>query len=132
LIKQTPNSIGYVELTYAVQNKVLYGSVRNAAGTFVKADFASVSEAAAGAVKTMPDDFRVSITNAPGKNAYPISSFTWLLVPEKFKDAAKRDAIKNFVKWAITDGQADAESLSYAKLPKEVVDKELKALNKVM
>jgi phosphate transport system substrate-binding protein len=132
LLKQTPNSIGYVELIYAAQNKVLYGSVKNAAGNFVKADLASVSEAAASASKSMPDDFRVSITNAPGKNAYPISSFTWLLLPEKFKDSAKRDILKNFVKWAITDGQNDVEALSYAKLPKEVVDKELKALNKVM
>jgi phosphate transport system substrate-binding protein len=131
LLKQTPNSIGYVELIYAAQNKISYGTVKNLAGTFVKADLASVSEAAAGASKTMPDDFRVSITNAPGKNAYPISSFTWLLIPEKFKDATKRDTIKNFVKWAITDGQEVAESLSYAKLPKEVVDKELKALSKV-
>src|SRR5439155_17992279 len=82
LVKQTPNSIGYVELIYAAQNKVGYGSVKNSAGTFVKADLASVSEAAAGASKTMPEDFRVSITNSPGKNAYPISSFTWLLIPE--------------------------------------------------
>jgi len=132
LLKQTPNSIGYVELIYAAQNKISYGSVKNPAGTFVKADLASVSEAAAATSKTMPEDFRVSITNAPGKNAYPISSFTWLLVPEKFKDAAKRDTIKNFIKWAITDGQGDVENLSYAKLPKEVVDKELKALGKVM
>ena len=131
LLKQTPNSIGYVELIYAAQNKISYGTVKNLAGTFVKADLVSVSEAAAGASKTMPEDFRVSITNAPGKNAYPISSFTWLLIPEKFKDAAKRDTIKNFVKWAITDGQSAAEALSYAKLPKEVVDKELTALNKV-
>ena len=131
LLKQTPNSIGYVELIYAAQNKIPYGTVKNAAGTFVKADLASVSEAAAGASKTMPEDFRVSITNAPGKTAYPISSFTWLLIPEKFKDAAKRDTIKNFVKWAITDGQDAAEALSYAKLPKEVVEKELKALSKV-
>lgn len=131
LIKQTPNSIGYVELIYAAQNKIPFGTVKNAAGTFVKADLASVSEAAAGASKSMPEDFRVSITNAPGKNAYPISSFTWLLLPEKFKDAAKRDAMKNFVKWAITDGQNGVEALSYAKLPKEVVDKELKALSKV-
>jgi len=131
LVKQTPNSIGYVELIYAAQNKMTYGTVKNLAGTFVKADLASVSEAAAGASKTMPEDFRVSITNAPGKNAYPVSSFTWLLIPEKFKDAAKRDALKNFVKWAITDGQDAAEVLSYAKLPKEVVDKELKALSKV-
>ena len=90
----------------------------------------SVTAAAAGA--KVPDDFRVSITNAPGKNAYPVSSFTWLLLPEKFKDGTKRDAMKNFVKWAITDGQNDVEALSYAKLPKEVVDKELKALGKVM
>jgi phosphate transport system substrate-binding protein len=131
LIKQTPNSIGYVELIYAAQNKVPYGSVKNSAGTFVKADLASVTEAASGSVKTMPEDFRVSITNAPGKNAYPISSFTWLLIPEKFKDTGKRDAMKKFLNWAITDGQGSAESLSYAKLPKEVVDKELKAINKV-
>jgi phosphate transport system substrate-binding protein len=131
LIKQTPNSIGYVELIYAAQNKVPYGSVKNSAGTFVKADLASVTEAASGAVKTMPEDFRVSITNAPGKSAYPISSFTWLLIPEKFKDTGKRDAMKKFLNWAITDGQGSAESLSYAKLPKEVVDKELKAINKV-
>jgi phosphate transport system substrate-binding protein len=131
LIKQTPNSIGYVELIYAAQNKVPYGTVKNSAGTFVKADLASVTEAASGAVKTMPEDFRVSITNAPGKNAYPISSFTWLLIPEKFKDGGKRDALKGFVKWAITDGQGFAENLSYAKLPKEVIDKELKAIDKV-
>jgi phosphate transport system substrate-binding protein len=131
LIKQTPNSIGYVELIYAAQNKVPYGTVKNSSGAFVKADLASVTEAAAAAVKTMPEDFRVSITNAPGKTAYPISSFTWLLIPEKFKDTAKRDALKGFVKWAITDGQGLAENLSYAKLPKEVVDKELKAIDKV-
>jgi phosphate transport system substrate-binding protein len=131
LIKQTPNSIGYVELIYAAQNKVGYGSVKNSSGTFVKADLASVTEAAAGAVKTMPEDFRVSITNSPGKNAYPISSFTWLLIPEKFKDSAKRDTLKKFLNWSITDGQSFAENLSYAKLPKEVVDKELKAINKV-
>jgi phosphate transport system substrate-binding protein len=131
LIKQTPNAIGYVELIYAAQNKVPYGVVKNASGSFVKADLASVTEAAAGAVKTMPEDFRVSITNAPGKTAYPIASFTWLLIPEKFKDTAKRDAIKTFVKWAITDGQGDVEGLSYAKLPKEVVEKELKAINKI-
>jgi len=131
LIKQTPNSIGYVELIYAAQNKVPYGAVKNSAGTFVSADLASVTEAGVGAVKTMPEDFRVSITNAPGKTAYPISSFTWLLIPEKFKDAGKRDALKKFLTWAITDGQGSAENLSYAKLPKEVVDKELKAINKV-
>jgi len=131
LIKQTPNSIGYVELIYAAKNNISYGSVKNASGAFVKADLAGVSEAAAGAAKDMPDDFRVSITNAPGKKAYPISSFTWLLIPAKFQDAAKRDAMKNFVKWAITDGQKFAEDLDYAKLPKEVVAKELKAISSV-
>jgi phosphate transport system substrate-binding protein len=130
-IKQTPNSFGYVELIYAIQNKLPYGRVRNSSGSFIKADLASVTAAAAGAAKNMPDDFRVSITDAPGKTAYPISSFTWLLVPAKFSDAGKRDAIKGFVKWMLADGQNYTEALSYAKLPKEVVAKELKALNNV-
>jgi phosphate transport system substrate-binding protein len=131
LIRNTPNSIGYVELIYAVQTKIEYASVKNSSGDFVKADFSSVSAAAAGAVKDMPDDFRVSITNAPGKGSYPISSFTWLLIPAKFSDTGKRDALKGFIKWAITDGQSYAENLSYAKLPKEVAAKELKAIDKV-
>jgi phosphate transport system substrate-binding protein len=131
LVKQTPNSIGYVELIYAVQNSIPYGSVKNSSGNFIKADLASVSAAAAGAAKDMPEDFRVSITNAPGKTAYPISSFTWLLIPEKFQDAAKRDAIKGFLKWMLTDGQGYAEPLSYAKLPKEVVEKEKKAIDNI-
>jgi phosphate transport system substrate-binding protein len=130
-VKNTPNSIGYVELIYAESNKIPYGSVKNSSGTFVKPSLAAVSAAAAGAAKEMPDDFRVSITNAPGKAAYPISSFTWLLIPEKFSDASKRDALKGFLKWALDDGQNYAESLSYAKLPKEVVAKELKAINKI-
>ena len=130
-VKNTPNSIGYVELIYAESNKIPYGNVKNAGDTFVKASLTAVSAAAAGAAKDMPDDFRVSITNAPGKTAYPISTFTWLLIPEKFSDAAKRDAIKGFLQWALADGQNYAESLSYAKLPKEVVTKELKAINKI-
>jgi phosphate transport system substrate-binding protein len=130
-VKNTPNSVGYVELIYAIQNKMSYGRVRNSSGAFIKADLASVTAAAAGAAKNMPDDFRVSITDAPGKTAYPISSFTWLLVPAKFSDATKRDAIKGFVKWMLADGQNYTEALSYAKLPKEVVAKELKALNNV-
>jgi phosphate transport system substrate-binding protein len=132
-IKNAPNSIGYVELIYASSNNIPYGSVKNSSGDFIKADLASVSAAAAGAAKNMPDDFRVSITNAPGKTAYPISSFTWLLVPSKFSssDANKRDAIKGFLKWALTDGQGYTEALAYAKLPKPVVDKELKAINNV-
>ena len=131
LVKQTPNSIGYVELIYAVQNRMAYGKVKNSAGDFIKADLASVTAAAAGAAKNMPDDFRVSITDAPGRTAYPISSFTWLLIPSKISDAAKRDAIKAFVKWMLADGQNDTEALAYAKLPKEVVAKELKALDRV-
>ncbi len=131
LIKQTPSSIGYVELIYAAQNSVPYGAVKNSSGAFVKADLKSVSEAAAGAAKDMPDDFRVSITNAPGKGAYPISSFTWLLIPQKIADTGKRDSIKGFLHWMLADGQGYAEQLSYAKLPKEVVEKENKAINGV-
>jgi phosphate transport system substrate-binding protein len=131
LIKQTPNSIGYVELIYALQNNIPYGMVKNASGNFIKADVAGVSAAAAGAVKDMPADFRVSITNAPGKTAYPISSFTWLLIPAKIQDTAKRDAIKGFLKWMLTDGQGYTEQLSYAKLPKEIVDRELKAISNI-
>src|ERR1700738_876847 len=130
-IKNAPNSIGYVELIYAVSNNIPYGSVKNSSGSFVKADLAGVSEAAAAAAKTMPDDFRVSITNPEGKKAYPIASFTWLLIPEKFSDAAKRDAMKGFLSWMLADGQNYAEQLSYAKLPKEVVAKEKKALAKI-
>jgi phosphate transport system substrate-binding protein len=128
LIKQTPNALGYIELTYAIQNNMLYGRVKNSSGAIVKADLASVTAAAAATAKTIPDDFRVSITDPPGKGAYPIASFTWLLIPSKFSDGTKRDAIKGFVKWALTDGQNYAEPLSYAKLPKEVVAKETKAL----
>lgn len=128
LIKQTPGSIGYVELIYALQNNIPFGKVQNAAGKFVKADLGGVTTAAAGAAKDMPDDFRVSITNAPGATAYPISSFTWLLIPAQISDAAKRDAIKDFLKWMVADGQNYNEALSYAKLPKPVADKEKKAI----
>ncbi len=131
LVKQTPNAIGYVELIYAIQNHLAYGRVKNAAGEFVKVDLDSVSAAAAGAAKTMPDDFRVSITNAPGKNAYPISSFTWLLIPGKINDAAKRKALKDFLHWMLMDGQKYAEPLAYAPLPKAVASKELKVISQI-
>jgi phosphate transport system substrate-binding protein len=131
LIQQTPGALGYVELIYAIQNKMAYGKVKNSSGAFIKADLASVSAAAAAAAKSMPDDFRVSITNPEGKTAYPIASFTWLLIPSKFADASKRDVVKDFLKWAITDGQTYAEALSYAKLPKEVVTKEMKAIAQI-
>jgi phosphate transport system substrate-binding protein len=131
LIKQTPNSIGYVELVYAVQNHITYGKVRNLSGTFVKADLTSVTAAAAGASKQMPEDFRVSITNADGKDAYPVSSFTWLLVPTKIEDPAKKKAITDFLQWMLTDGQNMVEALSYARLPQEVVAMEQKAIAKI-
>jgi phosphate transport system substrate-binding protein len=129
LVKQTPNSIGYIELVYAVQNGITFGKVQNAAGQYIKADLASVTDAAAGAAKDMPADFRVSITNAPGEKSYPVSSFTWLLIPAQIQDAAKRDAIKDFLKWMLTKGQDYNEGLTYAKLPKAVSDKEMKAIS---
>jgi phosphate transport system substrate-binding protein len=131
LIKQTKYAIGYVELIYAIQNKLPYGNVQNAAGAFVKADLASVTAAAAGVAQEIPEDFRVSITNARGKAAYPIASFTWLLIPEKIADEGKRKVITDFLHWMLTDGQNFAEPLSYAKLPKAVVEKELKAYKKI-
>ncbi len=128
LVKQTPNSIGYVELIYAIQNKMGYGSVKNASGKFVKADLASVTAAAAGAAKSMPADFRVSITNAQGAAAYPISTFTWLLVPSQVSDASKRTAIVDLLHWMLTKGQTYNESLGYAKLPPSVVAQEEKQI----
>jgi phosphate transport system substrate-binding protein len=127
-VHQMPNSIGYVELIYAIQNHMSYGLVRNAAGKFVKADLNSVTEAAAGAVKNMPADFRVSITNAPGAGAYPISSFTWILVRRSMPDKAKGAALKAFLIWALTDGQKLTAPLSYAPLAPQVVAKEMRAI----
>ena len=129
-VQQTPNSIGYVELIYAVQNKMKTGKVKNAAGNWVQASLGGVTAAAASS-KEMPDDFRVSITNAPGKDAYPISSFTWLLIPEKITDPTKKKAIKDFLTWMLADGQNMTEPLAYARLPKAVVAKEMKAIAKV-
>lgn len=131
LVKQTPYSIGYVELIYAIQNHLPYGRVKNSSWNFVKADLASVTAAAAGAVKAMPDDFRVSITDARGKNAYPISSFTWLLFPAKIQDLKKREALTNFLRWMLIDGQKFAEPLAYAPLPKAVIAKEMKAISQI-
>jgi phosphate transport system substrate-binding protein len=122
MIRQMQGGIGYIELIYAVQNKIDYGLVRNAAGTFIKASLESVTAAAASA-KSMPADFRVSITNAPGKDAYPISSFTWLLIPEKSKDAAKGKILANFLTWMVDDGQKMTADLTYAPLPENVAQK---------
>jgi len=131
LVQQVPGSIGYVELIYALQNKIAYGSVQNLAGEFVRATVQSVTAAAAGAAAKMPADFRVSITNAEGKGVYPISSFTWLLLYENPKDKAQSKAMVEFVKWALSDGQKFAPELGYAPLPAEVVKMELAALAKV-
>ena len=130
LIRQMSGSIGYVELIYAVQNNIPYGSVRNSAGNFIKASLESVSAAAASAPK-MPPDFRVSITNAPGKDAYPIASFTWLLIPLPSKDPAKGKILNDFLNWMVTDGQKMTAALSYAPLPDNVVAKEKEAIKQV-
>jgi phosphate transport system substrate-binding protein len=131
LVKQTPYSIGYVELAYAIQNKLPYGLVKNQAGNFVKADLESVTAAAASVAQKMPDDFRITITNAPGEKAYPISSFTWLLVPEKFDDKNKLKVMKDFLQWMVTDGQKMTRELLYAPLPEDVVAKEQAAFSKI-
>jgi len=131
LVSQTPGSIGYVELIYALQNKISYGSVQNASGKFLKATTAAVTAAAAEAAAKMPADFRVSITNAPGAEAYPISSFTWMLFYENPKDKAQAKIMVDFMTWALGDGQKFAEQLGYAALPKQVVDLEMAALGKI-
>ena len=131
LVTQTPGSLGYVELVYALQNKIAYGSVQNASGEFVRASDKSVSRAAEVAAAKMPEDFRVSITNAPGQGVYPVASFTWILLYENPKDKAQAKIMVDFMKWALTDGQKFAPELGYAPLPKNVIDMELKALAKI-
>jgi len=122
VVRQMQGAIGYVELIYAVQNNIPYGVVRNSSGAFIKASLDSVTAAAA-SVKSMPADFRVSITNAPGKDAYPISSFTWLLIPTQSKEAAKGKIIQDFLTWMLVDGQKMTAALTYAPLPENVVEK---------
>ena len=129
VVSQTPGAIGYVELIFALKNNISYGSVQNAAGGIVKASPESVTKAAAGV--SMPDDFRVSITNAPGAGAYPISSFTWLLLYENPSDKAMSKVMVDFITWAIGDGQKFATELGYASLPDAVVMKEMGALGKI-
>lgn len=129
-VRQLQGSIGYVELIYAIQNKIPYGSVRNSAGEYIKASLESVTAAAASAAK-MPADFRVSITNSPGKDAYPISSFTWLLIPAPSKDAAKGKILADFLNWMVTDGQKMTSALAYAPLPENVAAKEKEAIKQV-
>ena len=130
LVHQLSGSIGYVELIYAVQQKIPYGTVRNSSGNFVKASLESVTAAAASAPK-MPADFRVSITNAPGKDAYPISSFTWLLIPAQSKDPNKGKILHDFLNWMVTDGQQTTAALTYAPLPDNVAAKVKEAIKQV-
>ena len=128
LVTQSPGSIGYVELIYALQNKISYGSVQNLAGEFLRASVDSVTAAAAA---KMPADFRVSITNAEGKGVYPISSFTWLLLYDNPKDKTQAKTMVDFVKWALTDGQKYCADLGYAPLPDAVVKLEMAALGRI-
>ena len=128
MVRKVPGAIGYVELNYAIQDKLSIGTVRNAAGRWVDASAESVTQAAIG-IPEMPTDFRISITDAPGDEAYPISSFTWLLVPVRATDAAKGGALKELVNWVVTTGQAEAAPLSYAPLPPPVVQKVLTAVS---
>jgi phosphate transport system substrate-binding protein len=127
LIRQMPGSLGYVELIYALQNHISFGSVKNPAGNYIKASIDGVTEAAA-SVKQMPADYRISITNAPGANAYPISSFTWLLIPVKSADPAKGKVLKDLLSWIITSGEGEVSTLSYAPLPKSVAQKVLQTV----
>ena len=129
-IRQLPGSIGYVELIYAIQNSIPYGSVKNAAGVFLKASLEGVTAAAAAAPK-MPADFRVSITNAPGKDSYPISSFTWLLIPIQSKDGAKRKILGDFLNWMVDEGQKMTSALAYASLPDNVAQKVKQTIKQV-
>jgi phosphate transport system substrate-binding protein len=122
MVRQSPNSFGYVELIYAVENKMSYGTVKNTSGKFIKASTDGVTAAAAAAAKTMPADYRVSITNAPGADSYPISSFTWLLIPTHSTDPAKAKVLADFVGWMLDHGEGEAAALTYAPLPKPVQD----------
>jgi phosphate transport system substrate-binding protein len=130
-VSQTPGAIGYVELIYALQTNITYGAVQNSAGSFVRASIESVTAAAAAAASAMPADFRVSITNPPGKDAYPIASFTWLLFFENPQDKTQARAMVDFVKWAHADGQKLASGLGYAPLPAPIAAMALKAIEKI-
>jgi len=131
MVLQTPGALGYVELVYALQNKISVGAVQNSAGTFVIPSVKSVTAAAAGAAANMPADFRVSITNAAGADAYPIASFTWILLYEDPRDKAQARVMKEFLRWALTEGQKLAPELGYAPLPPQVVEMELEALDQL-
>jgi phosphate transport system substrate-binding protein len=128
IIAQTQGSIGYIELAYAKQNNLPYCELKNKAGNFIEVNFNTVSNAAAGASKHMPEDLRAVITNADGEKSYPICGFSWVVVPKDIKDHSHADALVNFLKWAVTKGQADATSLYYAPLPNSVQKLDLKKI----
>ena len=128
MVRQTPGAFGYVELTYALVNKIEYGAVKNAAGKFLLGTPDGATAAAAALAKTMPADYRVSITNAPGATSYPISSFTWLLIPKQFADPAKGAAVKDFLTWMLAHGESEASGLDYAPLPAQVQTMEKKTI----
>jgi phosphate transport system substrate-binding protein len=130
MIRQMEGGIGYVELIYALQNKIAFGPVKNAAGNFVKASLESTTAAAEG-VKLKPGDFRVSITNATGKDAYPISSFTYLLIPKQWKDSTKEQAFVGFLNWMLDNGQSMVTQLNYAPLPEDIKQKEKDAIKEI-
>ena len=131
MVRQTPGAFGYVELIYASQNHISYGAVKSKDGKFLLATPDGVTAAAAAAAKSMPADYRVSITNAPGAESYPISSFTWMLIPTHFTDAAKGKAVKDFLTWMLDHGESEASSIGYAPLPKPIADKERKTIKKI-
>jgi phosphate transport system substrate-binding protein len=128
MVRQAPGAFGYVELIYALQNKIPYGAVKNAAGKFLLGSPDGATAAAAASARTMPADYRISITNAPGPNSYPISSFTWLLIPRQFADPAKGQAVKGFLTWMLEKGESEASGMGYAPLPQQVVEMERKTI----
>jgi phosphate transport system substrate-binding protein len=129
VVQKTPNCIGYVELIYAIQHKLSFGAVRNAAGKFIQADLESLTAAAAGTAPKMQSDFRISITNAPGRDAYPIATFTWLLVPKQIADPNKKAAMIAVLRWALGSGQRQCSALGYAPLPAEVMRREQQVID---
>jgi phosphate transport system substrate-binding protein len=131
MVKDTPNSIGYVELVYALQNRLVCGQVQNAAGNFIRADSSGMTAAAAASAKARPFDSHASITNPPGDRSYPISNFTWILVSENLESPTKQEAVKDFLRWALNEGQTYVESAGFARLPKAMVEQELNALEKI-
>ena len=131
LVQKKPYSIGYLQITYAIEGHVQTGAVENSTGNFVRATSAGISAAAAATATTMPDDFRVSITNAADSDAYPIASFTWLLVPDHIEDKVKRQAIADFLRWVLTAGQEMAQPLHYARLPGDVAGRVMKAVDRI-